>query len=51
MNGFPTATTSDRARVMAVMNTWGSEILLVESRVSPLALVGSEVLINKALNS
>ena len=51
MNGFPTATTSDLARVMAVMKTAGSEMLFVESRVSPSGLVGSEVLINSALNS
>ena len=51
MNGLPTATTSDCARVRAVMNTAGSEMLFVESRVSPSRVVGSDVLINKALNS
>ena len=51
MNGLPTATTSDLARVMAVIKTAGSEMLLVESRVSPSAVVGSEVLMNRALNS
>ena len=51
MNGFPTATTSDCARVSAVINTEGSDILFVESFVSPSAVVGSDVLINRALNS
>ena len=51
MNGFPTATTSDLARVMAVMKTAGSEMLFVASRVSPSGVVGSEVLMNSALNS
>ena len=51
MNGLPTAATSDLARVMAVMKTAGSEILLVESRVSPSGVVGSEVLTNRARNS
>ena len=49
--GFPTPRTRDFARVMTVLKTYGSHILLVGLRVLPFANVGSEVLRKTARNS
>ena len=51
VNGFPTATTSDRARVIAVLNTYGLHKLLVGFIVFPEESTHSTVLINSARNS
>ena len=51
INGFPTQRTRDFARVMTVLKTYGSHILLVGLRVLPFANVGSEVLRKTARNS
>lgn len=51
VNGFPTATTSDRARVIAVLNTYGLHKLLVGFIAFPDESTHSTVLINSARNS